>query len=93
MSAKGKAGHAAGRKSMSMSYLSKPEIVRPVKRQEFPGVYGYGSLNTLVKNPLNEVRETTYEEEQKLFKLNHDIKRLISGLEAKENNDAEDEAQ
>jgi hypothetical protein len=42
---------------------------------------------------LNEVQETTYEEEQKLFELSHDIKLLISGLEAKENNDVEDEAQ
>jgi hypothetical protein len=93
MSVKGKLGHAAGRKSMSMSYLSKPEVARPVKRREFPGVYGYGGLNSLVKNPLNEVQETTYEEEQKLFELSHDIKLLISGLEAKENNDVEDEAQ
>ena len=93
MSAKGKLGHAAGRKSMSMSYLSKPEVARSVKRREFPGVYGYGGLNSLVTNPLNEVQETTYEEEQKLFELSHDVKRLISGLEAKENNDVEDEAQ
>ena len=93
MSVKGKLGHARGRKSMSMSYLSKPEITRPVKRAEFPGVYGYGSLNTLVTNPLNEVQETTYEEEQKLFELSHDIKQLISGLESKENKDVEDEAQ
>ena len=93
MSAKGKLGHARGRKSMSISYLSKPEVTRPVKRREFPGVYGYGGLNSLVTNPLNEVQETTYEEEQKLFELSHDIKLLISGLEAKENNDVEDEAQ
>ena len=36
---------------------------------------------------INENLESTYNEEQNLFEVKHDVKQLISGLESRENED------
>jgi len=73
---------SAGRgKNYKSAY--RPEIA--TNRTTFPGKTGYGGLDSLSKG-LFEERESIYEgkellEERKLFETNHEVRRLVDGLE------------
>ena len=76
-----------GRKSAgrAKNYKSayRPEIA--TNRTTFPGKTGYGGLDSLSKG-LFEEQESIYEgrellEERKLFETNHEVRRLVDGLE------------
>jgi len=62
------------------------ETARATRRNTFKGFSDLMGLRSAMYG-INENLESTYNEEQNLFEVKHDVKQLISGLESRENED------
>ena len=60
------------------------EIRGSTARTTFPGKTGYGGLDTLAKGMVEENQQTENLEEQKLFTISNDVKKLLESLTNRE---------